>query len=133
MTEMMSKAIKGEPDLVHTERAIDLILGSTERFVDQLRRKAVSEPNPHDMADKVLLLKINRLEEKVDALSTMMRQLMSDRYPKYVGTKEACKILGIGSTTMDKRLKAGYYPFAIKENGRWRFPLAELYRFQGQL
>jgi len=97
------------------------------------RRKAVAEPNPQDMADKVLLLKINQLEDKVDTLSGLIRQLMADRYPRYVGTKEACRILGIGSTTMDKRLQAGYYPFAVKENKRWRFPLAELYRFAGQL
>jgi len=114
------------PGLNRTEQVIN-------RMLIGVPRPALSEPNPQDMADKVLLLKINRLEEKVDALSAMMRQLMRDRYPKYVGTKEACKILGIGSTTMDKRLKAGYYPFVIKENGRWRFPLAELYRFQGQL
>ena len=92
-----------------------------------------AQPDRHDMADQVLLLKLNKLEEQVDELTGMIRQLMNDRYPKYVGTKEACKILGIGTTTMDKRLKAGYYPFAIKENNRWRFPLPELYRFQGQL
>lgn len=94
---------------------------------------AASMPDHHDMADRVLLLKLNSLEGQIEVLTDMVRQLMNDRYPRYVGTTEACKILGIGSTTMDKRLKAGYYPFAIKENGRWRFPLAELLRFQNQL
>ncbi len=114
-----------------------LELNRTERVINRLiigrPQPAMSEPNPQDMADKVLLLKINQLEDKVDTLSGLIRQLMADRYPRYVGTKEACRILGIGSTTMDKRLQAGYYPFAVKENKRWRFPLAELYRFAGQL
>lgn len=124
MNRGLSRALDNNPELIHTEHAIN-------RMLDQ--RKAVAEPTPHDMADKVLLLKINQLEDKVDTLSGLIRQLMADRYPRYVGTKEACRILGIGSTTMDKRLQAGYYPFAVKENKRWRFPLAELYRFAGQL
>lgn len=124
MTRGLSRALDNNPELIHTEHAID-------RMLEQ--RKAVAEPNPQDLADKVLLLKINQLEDKVDTLSGLIRQLMADRYPRYVGTKEACRILGIGSTTMDKRLQAGYYPFAVKENKRWRFPLAELYRFAGQL
>lgn len=124
MTRGLSRALDNNPELIHTEHAIDQMLG---------QRKAVAEPNPQDLADKVLLLKINQLEDKVDTLSGLIRQLMADRYPRYVGTKEACRILGIGSTTMDKRLQAGYYPFAVKENKRWRFPLAELYRFAGQL
>lgn len=124
MIKGLSRALDNKPELIHTEHAID-------RMLEQ--RKAVAEPNPQDMADKVLLLKINQLEDKVDTLSGLIRQLMNDRYPRYVGTKEACRILGIGSTTMDKRLQAGYYPFAVKENKRWRFPLAELYRFAGQL
>ena len=98
-------------------------------------RKAVADPTPDmsTMSDKVLLLKINSLEDKIDELTSMVNRLLGDRYPRYVGTSEACKILGISGTTMDKRLKAGYYNFAVKENGRWRFPLAELYRFQGML
>ena len=124
MNRGLSRALDNNPKLIHTEHAID-------RILDQ--RKAVAKPNPQDIADKVLLLKINQLEDKVDTLSGLIRQLMNDRYPRYVGTKEACRILGIGSTTMDKRLQAGYYPFAVKENKRWRFPLAELYRFAGQL
>lgn len=124
MNRGLSRALNNNPELIHTEHAIG-------RMLDQ--RKAVAEPNPQDMADKVLLLKINQLEDKVDTLSGLIRQLMADRYPRYVGTKEACRILGIGSTTMDKRLQAGYYPFAVKENKRWRFPLAELYRSAGQL
>lgn len=114
-----------------------LELNRTERVINRMiigrPQPAMAQPDPHDMADKVLLLKLNKLEEEVETLTGMIRQLCNDRYPRYVGTKEACKILGIGSTTMDKRLQAGYYPFAFKENGRWRFLLAELYKFAGQL
>lgn len=114
-----------------------LELNRTERVINRMiigrPQPAMAQPDPHDMADKVLLLKINKLEEQVEKLTGMVSQLCYDRYPRYVGTKEACKILGIGSTTMDKRLQAGYYPFAFKENGRWRFLLAELYKFAGQL
>ena len=113
-------------------------LDRTNRVIAQMVsptpvRKAVAEPDAHDMADRVLLMKLNKLEDQVQNLTDMVRQLTADRYPKYVGTSEACKILGIGHTTMDKRLQANYYPFAFKENNRWRFPLAELYRFAGQL
>lgn len=132
MNRGITRAFDNNPELIHTEHAIDRMLGSIPGQ-PMSRRKAVANPDPQDMADKVLLLKINSLEDKVDTLSGLIRQLMADRYPRYVGTKEACRILGIGSTTMDKRLQAGYYPFAIKENNRWRFPLAELYRFAGQL
>lgn len=97
------------------------------------RHPSSVEDDPAFLSVRVLLLKINQLEEKVDRMSDLVRQLSADHYPRYVGTREACKILGIGSTTMDKRLQAGYYPFAVKENGRWRFSLAELYRFAGQL
>lgn len=90
-------------------------------------------PDINRMEHEVLVLKIDQLEDKVDILMELVRQLSADRYPRFVGTSEACRILGIGHTTMDKRLAAGYYPFAVKENGRWRFPLAELYRFAGQL
>ena len=113
-------------------------LDRTNRVIAQMVsptpvRKAVAEPDAHDMADRVLLMKINKLTDQVEILTDMVRRLSQDRYPRYVGTKEACKILGIGSTTMDKRLQANYYPFAFKESNRWRFPLAELYRFAGQL
>ena len=114
-------------------------LDGTNRVIAQMVSptpvcKAVTEqPDAHDMADRVLLMKINKLTDQVEILTDMVRRLSQDRYPRYVGTKEACKILGIGSTTMDKRLQANYYPFAFKENNRWRFPLAELYRFAGQL
>ena len=122
--------------LQHRDRTAEVI----DRMVRPYPHKAVSAPDPHDMADKVLMLKLNNLESKVDILTELVgtltaqiRQLQADRYPKYVGTREACQILGISATTMDKRLKAGYYTFAIKERNRWKFPLNELYRFQGQL
>ena len=122
--------------LQHRDRTAEVI----DRMVHPYPHKAVSTPDPHDMADKVLMLKLNNLESKVDTLTELVgslaaqiRQLQADRYPKYVGTREACRILGISGTTMDKRLKAGYYTFAIKEHNRWKFPLNELYRFQGQL
>ena len=73
------------------------------------------------------------LEQKVDKLTEMVRQLISDRHPRYIGLTEAAHILGVSRTTMSNRLNSNYYPFAFKENNRWRFPLAELYRFAGQL
>ena len=115
MTRGLSRALDNNPELIHTEHAID-------RMLEQ--RKAVAEPNPQDLADKVLLLKINQLEDKVDTLSGLIRQLMADRYPRYVGTKEACRILGIGSTTMDKRLQAGYIRLQSRKisAGAFRWP-----------
>lgn len=128
----MNRLFKTKPDPIFPDEDYVRLVESKVNPL-KIKRKATTEPNPQDMADKVLLLKINQLEDKVDTLSDLIRQLMADRYPKYVGTREACRILGISGTTMDKRLKAGYYTFAIKENNRWRFPLPELYRFQGQL
>lgn len=84
------------------------------------------------MNEQQLLLKIERLESKIDHLQDAISQLCADRYPRYVGVKEAGRILGVSRTTMSDRLNSNYYPFAIKENGHWRIPLNELYRFQGQ-
>ena len=75
---------------------------------------------------------IARLEKKVDVLTDLVRQLISDRYPRYIGVTQAAQILGISRHTMSNRLNANYYPFAFKENDQWRIPLNELYRFQGQ-
>ncbi len=75
---------------------------------------------------------IERLEQKVDKLTEMVRQLVNDRHPRYIGTTEAAQILGVSRTTMSNRLNANYYPFAFKENDHWRIPVHELYRFQGQ-
>lgn len=76
---------------------------------------------------------MQRLERKVDLLTDMVRQLVSDRYPKYIGTKQACTILGIGRTKFLERLAAGDYPFAFKDQtGHWRISLNDLYRFCNQ-
>jgi hypothetical protein len=75
---------------------------------------------------------IERLEQKVDKLTDMVRQLISDRHPRYIGLTEAAHILGVSRTTMSNRLNSNYYPFAFKENDHWRIPLDKLYRFQGQ-
>mgnify|MGYP002525498750 CR=1 FL=1 len=80
-----------------------------------------------------LTQKLDQILGELETLTITVRLLQNDRYPRYVGTTEACEILGISGTTMDKRLAQNYYPFAFKENGRWRFPLTELYRFQAQL
>lgn len=66
---------------------------------------------------------------KIESLEKEIKQLQEDRYPRLVGMQEACKILDIKRTTMTKRLKAGYYPYAFQESsGQWRFPLNELTR-----
>ena len=87
-----------------------------------------------DMEHQVLLLKVNKLEDKVDRLTDMVRDLLSQLNPRYIGTAEACKILGVGRTVMMDRLKSGYYPFAFKDNsGHWRMSTVDLYRFQKQM
>ena len=75
---------------------------------------------------------IERLEQKVDKLTELVSQLVSDRFPRYIGVTEAAQILGVSRTTMSNRLNSNYYPFAFKENDHWRIPLDKLYRFQGQ-
>ena len=86
-----------------------------------------------DREHEVLLLKIASLENKIDQLGDIIQALHSERFPKYVGTTEACKILGISRSLMMQRLKAGVYPFAFKDcGGNWRFNLSDLYRFQNQ-
>lgn len=87
-----------------------------------------------DMEHQVLLLKVNKLEEKLDICLDLIRELKADKYPRYIGTAEACKILGVGRTVMMDRLKSGYYPFAFKDNsGHWRMSTVDLYRFQKQM
>lgn len=82
---------------------------------------------------QAILAKLTSVEEKLEQVELALIRLEHDRYPRYVGTSEACKILGVGRTTMTERLAKGYYSFAFKENGQWQFPLNELYRFQSQL
>jgi hypothetical protein len=66
---------------------------------------------------------------KIESLEKEIKQLQEDRYPRLVGMQEACKILDIQRTTMTKRLKEGYYPYAFQESSaQWRFPLNELTR-----
>lgn len=87
-----------------------------------------------DMEHQVLLLKVNKLEEKVDSLTDLVRELRAEMNPRYIGTAEACKILGVGRTVMMDRLKSGYYPFAFKDSsGHWRMSTVDLYRFQKQM
>ena len=81
----------------------------------------------------VLLLMINNLQDKVDRLTDLVRDLQGQLNPRYIGTAEACKILGVGRTVMMDRLKSGYYPFAFKdETGHWKMNTVDLYRFQNQ-
>ena len=78
------------------------------------------------------MTELERLEQKVDKLTDMVRQLISDRHPRYIGLTEAAHILGVSRTTMSNRLNSNYYPVAFKENDHWRIPVDKLYRFQGQ-
>ena len=84
------------------------------------------------MTEDQLLLILQKMESKIDLMQKTIDQLCADRYPRYIGVKEASKIVGASRTTMSGRLNSGFYPFAFKENGLWRIPLNELYRFQGQ-
>ena len=89
--------------------------------------------SPDQQEHLVLLLKVNSLETKIDGLTDLVKKLCDARFPQYVGTKEACTILGIGRTTLMDRISAGYYPFAFQDqSGRWRFNLNDLYRSIGQ-
>lgn len=50
------------------------------------------------------MTELERLEQKVDKLTDMVRQLISDRHPRYIGLTEAAHILGVSRTTMSNRL-----------------------------
>lgn len=91
-------------------------------------------PDLNQKEHSVMLLMINNLQEKVDSLTDLVRELRAEMNPRYIGTAEACKILGVGRTVMMDRLKSGYYPFAFKDNsGHWRMSTVDLYRFQKQM
>lgn len=91
-------------------------------------------PVKPDMEHQVLILKINKLEEKLDMALDLIKELTAAKYPKFIGTRQACRILGISRSTLMDRLSKGIYPFAFKdkESGEWRFNEADLYRFQYQ-
>lgn len=76
------------------------------------------------MADglAVLLSEVRQLRKEFNAFKESMSA-------QYVGTKEACSILGIGRTTLMQRIKDGVYPFAFQDKtGHWRFSVNELQR-----
>ena len=102
----------------------------------EIRRTEVNPMRGADLNQKehsVLLLMINNLQDKVDRLTDLVRDLQGQLNPRYIGTAEACRILGVGRTVMLDRLQSGYYPFAFKdESGHWRMNMADLYRFQNQ-
>lgn len=79
------------------------------------------------MIDQTQVL-LTQLINEVQSLKAEIHQLQADRYPRTIGMQEACHIIGVGRTTLSKRLAQGYYPYAFRENGQWRFPLAELQR-----
>ena len=91
-------------------------------------------PVKPDMEHQVLLLKINKLEEKLDMALDLIKELVAAKYSKFIGTKDACRILGISRSTLMDRVGRGVYPFAFKddESGEWRFNQAELYRFMNK-
>lgn len=96
--------------------------------IDPLRE---SEHNQKEHT--VLLLKMNKMQEDIDTLTDLVKKLSSELHPRYIGTAEACKILGVGRTKMMERLNSGFYPFAFKDqSGRWKMNQADLYRFQNQ-
>ena len=82
----------------------------------------------------VLLLKMNKMQQDIDMLTELVKELRAELNPRYVGTAEACKILGVGRTVLMDRLNSGFYPFAFKDqSGRWKMSTADLYRFQKQI
>lgn len=93
------------------------------RFVEQQLLKQTGS-KPLDMAQTVqMLLSEMRLMRKEFA------EFKQSLVNQYVGTKEACMILGIGRTTLMERIKAGEYPFAFQDStGHWRFKVSELER-----
>ena len=82
-------------------------------------------PSNPDPEHRVLLLKVNKLEEKLDMALELIKELKAEKHPRLVGTREACQVLGIGRSTLMSRLSKGIYPFAFKdqESGEWRFDL----------
>ena len=91
------------------------------------------EPPSVDMEHTVLLLAMNKMQSQIDTLTEMVKDLRAELHPRYIGTAEACKILGVGRTKLMELLNSGYYPFAFKdESGRWKMNQADLYRFQNQ-
>lgn len=85
-------------------------------------------PAKTDMEHQVLLLKVNKLEEKLDEALDLIKELTAAKYPRLIGTSEACRVLGISRSTLMARISKGAYPFAFKdkESGEWRFNLLEL-------
>lgn len=91
-------------------------------------------PEQNQKEHTVLLLKMNKMQQDIDILTELVKDLRAEMNPRYIGTTEACKILGVGRTVMMDRLKSGYYPFAFKDNsGHWRMSTVDLYRFQKQI
>lgn len=68
------------------------------------------------------------LLRKLDLLSDRIARLEAERQVQYIGLPQAAALLGVGRTTMTKRLQEGYYPFAFKVNGQWRFDYNEIRR-----
>ena len=106
-------------------------------FGKKPRRTEIDPMNNGEINQKehtVLLLKMNKMQDTIDVLTDMIKELRAEMNPRYIGTAEACKILGVGRTVMMDRLKSGYYPFAFKDNsGHWRMSTVDLYRFQKQM
>lgn len=91
-------------------------------------------PEQNQKEHTVLLLKMNKMQQDIDMLTELVKDLRAELNPRYVGTTEACKILGVGRTVLMDRLNSGFYPFAFKDqSGRWKMSTADLYRFQKQI
>lgn len=101
------------------------ILTETEyaHFVDrQVGKKA---------GDKVLDVAqaLSQMAIELKGVKESLKRLEAATLKQYVGTQEACTILGIGRTTLMERINNGLYPFAFKDDtGHWRFSVQELQR-----
>ena len=93
------------------------------QFVEQQMAKKAGE-KMLNMAEALNLMAI-----ELKGVKESLKRLEAATLQQYVGTKEACTILGIGRTTLMDRINAGDYPFAFKDNtGHWRFSVKDLQR-----
>lgn len=102
------------------------------RFLDnQEYAQFVEQQMAQKAGEKMLNMAeaLNLMAIELKGVKESLKRLESATLQQYVGTKEACTILGIGRTTLMDRISAGDYPFAFKDNtGHWRFSVIDLQR-----
>lgn len=81
---------------------------------------------------------ILQLAEKVEALTQEVRELRAavqqdKNRKKWYTMAEFCKIMKISRTTVQERLRAGRYCWAMKDGKNWRFPADQVERITANL